>query len=93
MLLPIVTDTNCKCKHNRVKRNTFMHARVVYAEHCARRDALSKANQTVTSYLIPNAEPINIYHLRRKHPEPAHPDRDPVRISSILWPKHHTLQD
>ena len=26
-------------------------------------------------------------------PEPAHPDRDPVRLSSILWPQPQTLED
>ncbi len=31
--------------------------------------------------------------LRAKHPEPAHPDRDPVNISSILRPRPQTLQD
>jgi hypothetical protein len=42
---------------------------------------------------MPNADPISIDHLGTKHPEPAHPDRDPVRISSILWPTHQTLYD
>jgi hypothetical protein len=31
------TDTNAKRKHNRAKRDTSIQARVVYAEHCARR--------------------------------------------------------
>ena len=65
----------------------------MYAEHCARRAALSKANQAVTSNLIPNSDPLKIDHLRTKHLEQAHPDRDPVRVSSILWPKPHTLQE
>ena len=54
--------------------------------------ALSKANQAVTSNSMPNADPINIDLLRAKHPEPAHPDRDPVRLSSMLWPKPQTLE-
>jgi hypothetical protein len=37
------TDTNAKRKHNRAKRDTSsIHARLVYAEHCARRGALSR---------------------------------------------------
>jgi len=87
------TDTNAKRKHNRAKRDTSsIQARVVYAEHCARWGALSKANQAVTSNSMPNADPINI-DLRAKHPEPAHLDRDPVRMSSILWARPQTLQD
>jgi hypothetical protein len=31
--------------------------------------------------------------LRAKHPEPAHPDRDAVRVSSILWPQPSTLEE
>ena len=65
----------------------------MYAEHCARRGALSKANQATTSNSMPNADPINIELLCTKHPEPAHPDRDPVCMSSILWPQHQTLED
>jgi hypothetical protein len=88
------TDTNTKRKHNRATRDTSsIQARVVYAEHCARRGALSKANQAVTSNSVPNADPINIELLRAKHPEPAHPDRDPVRLSSILWPRPQTLEE
>ena len=71
----------------------YMQARVVYAEHCAWRRAVSKANQAITSDLLPNSDPLNIDHLRSKHPEPAHPDRDPVRVSSILWPRPDTLQE
>ena len=48
-----------------------MQARVVYAEHCARRVALSKANQAITFNLIPISDPLNIDHLRTKHPGPA----------------------
>jgi hypothetical protein len=81
-------------KHSRAKRDTSsIQARVVYAEHCARRGALSKANQAVTSNSMPNADPCNIDLLRAKHPEPAHPDRDPVRLSSILCPKPQTLEE
>ena len=58
------TDTDAKRKHNRAKRDTSIQARVVYAEHCARRKALSKANQAITSNLIPNANPLNLDHLR-----------------------------
>ena len=54
---------------------------------------LSKANQAVTSNSMPNADPVNIELLRAKHPEPAHPDRDPVRLSSILWPQPQTLEE
>jgi hypothetical protein len=49
-------DTNNKRKHNRAKRDTStIRARVVYAEHCARKGALSKANQAITSTAMPNA--------------------------------------
>ncbi len=60
------TDTNAKRKHNRAKRDTSIQARVVYAEHCARRGARSKANQATTFNSVPNADPMNIDHLRTK---------------------------
>jgi hypothetical protein len=55
-------DTNNKSKNNRAKRDTSsIRARVVYyAEHCARKGALSKANQAITSTSMPNADPTNI---------------------------------
>jgi hypothetical protein len=88
------TNTNAKRKHNRAKRDTSsIQARVVYAEHYARRAALSKANQAVISNSMPNADPINVDLLRSKHPEPAHPDRDPVILSSELWPRPQNLED
>ncbi len=60
------TDTNAKRKHNRAKRDTSIQARVVYAKHCARRGARSEANQTINSNSVPNADPLNIDHLRTK---------------------------
>ena len=42
---------------------------------------------------MPNADPINIDLLRAKHPEPAHPDRDPVSSSSKLWPRPQNLEE
>ena len=84
------TDNNVEHKHKRAKRDTSsIKARVVYAEHCARRGALSKANQAVTSNASPNADPNNINLLRAKHLDPAHP----VRISSILWPRPQALEE
>ncbi len=78
-------DTNNKRKHNRAKRDTStIRDRVVYAEHCERKGALSKDNQAITSTAMPNADPTNIQLLRAKHPETAHPDRDPVRFISRL---------
>jgi hypothetical protein len=75
-------DTNNKRKHNRAKRDTSsIQARVVYAEHCAWKGALSKANQSITSTSMPNADPTNMDLLRSNHPETAHPVRDPVRLS------------
>jgi hypothetical protein len=75
-------DTNNTRKHNHAKRDTSsIRVRVVYAEHCARKGSLSKANQAITSTSIPNADPINIDLLRTNHPETAHPDRDPVRLT------------
>jgi hypothetical protein len=88
------TDTTAKRSHNRAKLDTSsIQARVVYAEHCARRGALSKANQAVTSNSVPIAKPCNMDTLRAKHPEPAHPDRDPMRLSSILWSQPQNLED
>jgi hypothetical protein len=41
---------------------------------------------------MPNANPCNI-DLRAKHPEPAqNPYRDPVRLSSKLWPRPQNLE-
>ncbi len=65
----------------------------MYAEHCARRGAISKANQAVTSNSMPNANPCNIVLLRAKHPESAHPDRDPVSLISRLWPRSQDLEE
>ncbi len=88
------TDTTAKRRHNRAKRDTSsIQVRVVYVEHRARWGALSKANQPVTSNSVPNANPCNMDTLRAKHPEPAHPDRDPVHLSSILLPQSQTLED
>jgi hypothetical protein len=88
------TDTTAKRRHNRAKRDTSsIQTRVVYVKHSAQRGALSKANQAVTSNSVPNANPCNMDTLRAKHPEPAHPDRDPVRLSSILWPQPQNLED
>jgi hypothetical protein len=85
------TDTTAKRSHNRAKHDTSsIQARVAYAEHSARRGALFQANQAVTSSSVPNANPCNMDTLRAKHPEPAHPDRVPVRLSSILWPQPQT---
>jgi hypothetical protein len=43
-------DTNNKRKYNCAKRDTStIWVRVVYVEHCARKGALSKANQAITS--------------------------------------------
>jgi hypothetical protein len=81
-------------KHNRAKRDTSsIRARVVYAKHCVRKGALSKSNQDITSTSMPNADPTNIDLLRAKHPEPAHPVRDPVRVSSRLWPNPQVLEE
>ncbi len=56
--------------------------------------ALSKAkNQAVTSNSMPNDDPSNIDLLRAKHPEPAHSDRDPMSLSSILCPEPQTLAE
>jgi hypothetical protein len=84
------TDNKVEHTHKRAKQDTSsIKARVVYAEHCARRGALSKANQAVTSNASPNADPNNINLLRAKQPDPAHP----VRVSSILWPRPQALEE
>ncbi len=54
---------------------------------------LSKTNQAITSTSMPNADPTNIDLLRAKHPEPAHPESDPVRLSSVLWPIPQALEE
>ena len=65
-----------------------IRARARYAEYCARKGALSKANQAMTSDLTPSAAPTNINELRAKNPEPTHPHRDPVtQPASLLWPQ------
>ena len=42
---------------------------------------------------MPNANPTNIDLLRVKHPEPAHPSRDLLSLSSILWPRPQALEE
>ena len=77
-----------ECNHNHVNRETSTQVRVVYVEHITRWGELSKANQTVKSNLLPNSDPLIINHFHSKHPEPAHPDRDPVsqiNITNILY--------
>ena len=46
----------------------------------------------MTSDLTPNADPSNIDTLRAKHPDPTQPDRDPTKLSSIVWPKPNDLK-
>jgi hypothetical protein len=53
---------------------------------------LSKATQDITSTAMPNADPGSIHLLRAKYPETAHPDRDPVRLSSRLCPRPQVLE-
>jgi hypothetical protein len=65
-----------------------IRARARYAEYCACKGALSKANQAMTSDMTPSAAPTNINELRAKNPEPTHPDRDPTtQPASLLWPQ------
>ena len=70
-----------------------IRARASYATYCAKRGALSKANQAITSDLTPTSDPANIDTLRAKHPTPTHPARDPTTISSRLWPRKTDLTD
>ena len=64
-----------------------VRARARYAEYCARKRTLSKANQAMTSHITPSAAPTSINELRAKNPEP-HPDRDPIiHPASVLWPQ------
>jgi hypothetical protein len=64
-----------------------IRARARYAEYCARKRTLSKANQAMTSHITPSAAPTSINELRAKNPEPTHPDRDPItHPASLLWP-------
>ena len=65
-----------------------IRARARYAEYCARKGALSKANKAMTSDLTPSAAPNNIDELRAKNPEPTHPTRDPTtQAASLIWPQ------
>ncbi len=67
-------DTNNKRKQNRATRDTSsIRARVVYVEHCARKGALSKVNQSITSTSMPNADPTI---------PPTN-----MMLSSRLWPR------
>jgi hypothetical protein len=45
-----------------------IRARARYAEYCARKGALSKANQAMTSDMTPSAAPTNINELRATGP-------------------------
>jgi hypothetical protein len=64
-----------------------LRVRARYAEYCARKGALSKANQAMTSELTPSAAPTNINELRTKNPEPTHPSRNPTtQPASLIWP-------
>ncbi len=40
-----------------------------------------------------NVDPTNIDLLRAKHPEPVHPSRDLMRLSSMVWPRPQTLEE
>ena len=53
---------------------------------------LSLYSFTINKFM-PNTDPINIDLLRGKHPEPPHPDSDPVRLSSIFWPRPQNLEE
>jgi hypothetical protein len=64
-----------------------LRARARYAEYCARKGALSKANQAMTSELTPSAASININELSAKNPDPTHPSKDPnTQPASLIWP-------
>ena len=49
-----------------------------FAEYAAGKGALKKANESITSELTPTSDPKNVADLEKLHPEPMHPDRDPV---------------
>ena len=87
------TDNTTKRNQTSHRSNQSIQTRVVYTEHCVWRGGLSEANQVMTSNLLPNSVPLNMDHLRSKHPEPAHPNRDPVSVSSILWTRPDSLQE
>ena len=42
---------------------------------------------------MPNADPTHIDLLRAKHPEPAHPSRDLMRLRSMMWPRPQALEE
>ena len=54
------TDNTAQRSRTRPRCNHSIQDRVVYADHCARWGALSKANQTMTSDLLPNSDPLNM---------------------------------
>jgi hypothetical protein len=78
------TDTSDKRSHNRGKRDmSSIQTPVVYVEHSGRWGTLCKVNQVVTPNSLPNVNHFNMDTLWSKHPEPAHPDRDPVCLNCI----------
>ena len=55
--------------------------------------SVSDSRVASTPSLSTYCDTINIELLYTKHPEPAHPARDPVCMSSTLWPRPQALQD
>jgi len=51
-----------------------------------------KHKYTTTRFHYP-LPALNHFSSSPEQSEPAHPDRDPVRMSSILWPQPQTLED
>jgi hypothetical protein len=73
--------------HSKPPAPASLRARARYAEYCAHKGALSKANQAMSSELTPSAAPTNINELRAKNPDPTHPSRDPhTQPASLIWP-------
>ena len=63
-------------------------ASIRYAEYCAPKADLSKANQTMNSDLTPSDAPTIINELRAKNPERTHPDRDSATHPALhIWPQ------
>ena len=90
----------CSCtRRGRVKIISNVKRFVLYPDSSSVHGTLCeegnspKVNQTVTSNYLPNADPINIDLLRGKYPEPAHPDRDPVCLTSIFRSRSQNLEE
>ncbi len=58
---------------------------VVIGKTCGKQSCVlheKKLTTILSVTILPNSDPLNMDHLRSKDPEPAHPNRDPVCVTS-----------